>query len=89
MGDESQRDYEQYMATLPKAEVIWLHSCVNCGGAGKLVAINDNDATEFEFACRCVLDFNCPQCGKKHGRPFFAGTHERLRHCYVCGWSEK
>lgn len=79
MGDESREEYEQYMAALPKADVVWLHGCKTCEATG---------LTPEQAVCHdCVRVFKCPQCGHKHGRPFFAALGEVLERCWVCSWS--
>lgn len=81
MGDESQRDYDQYIATLPKAPIIWLKGCRECGATGMIHSECET------YLCICVKKFVCPQCGHNHGRPFFAAQRDVLRRCYRCHWS--
>ena len=85
MGDESQADYDKYAAEQPKAKVIWLHHCRICKGEGTRLEMFV-DAPPKTYPCGCVTHFHCPQCGHKHGKPFFAGTGDILRVCYVCHW---
>src|SRR5688572_29099144 len=100
MGDETEADWAAYKAALgvgqqepnrPVAEVVWLKGCRICNSKGftNYATFNTKEPNKIVYrsiVCGCVANFNCPQCGHKHGRPFFAASGEVLECCWVCGW---